>query len=282
FTRNAISEMRERISYRTSDAQYPYGLEILTLDSLAWQSNRDFNMEFESGSYSHSLTQFSNLLDEGDPDFLSWFSQIKHVFIDEAQDVVDEKKNREPRKEICLQIIDKIEKTCGVSIYGDEAQQIFPFKRDEEDTSLLQVIDENRKKNGFERIELNTVHRTNDQTLINIIDSMRTRIMVYDSSYQQENPIQGFEKKDLGQTIQASTDNYLFLFWANKEIVEVAHNMMESGQNFRFNSVVGKFDDYYPLWLSLLIGYCEKNKIQKIEKDHFKSFSSLTNSVINL
>lgn len=278
FTNNAITEMRDRIAYRTDNKTYPYGLKFLTLDKLAFRANKNFNngFEFSGESYSHSLSEFEKLIAEKDEQFIRYIRSFRHLFIDEAQDVADEP--RELRKKISLQLIEIISDDCGVSIYGDEAQKIYPLTGDFNAKSLLQEIDDNREARNFKRMELNTIHRTNDETLIQLVDDMRLEIMLYDETdidqenLKIDNPITKLNEEDFDKSLNQSTSNYLFLFISNKEIVQASHNIMTTGQSFRLNSAVGKFDEYYPLWLNELILFCEDQNLDEIDFNHFDKF----------
>lgn len=271
FTNKAIAEMRDRIAYRTNSYTYPYGIKFLTLDKLAFRVNKAFNLGFEMGEgYSHSLSEFQNLMKQGDEGFIRYIKSFRHIFIDESQDVANEE--AESRKSISLDIIDLISNECGVSIYGDEAQKLYPFK-DFTQKTLLHEIDERRDELNFIRKELSTIHRTKDPILKNLIEEMRMSIMLFDDDEDPiNNPVDRLPAQDLDQAIEDSSQNYLFLFHGNKEIVQASHNMLIAEKNFRLNPVVGKFNEYYPIWLNELVIFFEEQDLEQISFSDFDKF----------
>ena len=161
---------------------------------------------------------------------------------------------------------------------GDEVQKLYPLQGDFTQKTLLEEIDDNRKTLGFIRMELDTIHRTNNVSLIKLVEDMRLDIMLYDeisNDQNQEkikNPISEFDVEEFDQSLELSTNNYLFLFAKNKQIVQASHNMISAGRSFRLNPRGGKFQEYYPLWLNKLILFCEDEGLERIDFHDFDKF----------
>lgn len=125
FTNTAVFEIRERIKQYLKDTSGASSIRVTTLDSFAGKIRAGFDsIDGSTGSYEENISKASRLI-LSDPDVADFIKTIKHVVIDEAQDVVGE------RSLFILELITKLEKTSGVTVLCDEAQAIYGFTNDE-------------------------------------------------------------------------------------------------------------------------------------------------------
>lgn len=119
FTRAAAAEIRARLHSYVGEASY--AIHNATIDSHAWavRSGHDPNARL-TGAYDDNIECVIALL-TSDEDVVDEYSQIEHVVIDEAQDIVGR------RAELIEAMIMKLPTDCGVTIFADEAQAIYGF-----------------------------------------------------------------------------------------------------------------------------------------------------------
>ena len=296
FTNSAVREMQDRIFMRSQDGEYPYGVQVLTLDKHAFMSNRALYEDYKpTGDYEKSLTDFLELLEEENFDLIERWEEMQHVFIDEAQDLYG------VRKDICLKLIELASETTGISVYGDQAQQIYPWDKKKQQrryirrgssqatgrekidkTSLMDVVDDNITDLNFVRIELSKIHRTDDLELLALNDKTRSDIMLIGDDGGSDKiknrafeTIETFPRGDDSFTRDA-THNTLLLFRWNRNLVDAAHNFLIAGQPFRITPTKGKFRKYYLAWLGSLLDYCASHDIEILD---FKDFRNAINSM---
>ena len=275
FTNSAVREMRERIfNYsQINGVKFPTGLNISTIDSKAFTLNSALRDDYViRGGYEKNIQDFLKILQGNSVDFLYEWDELKHIFIDEAQDLVG------LRKDVCKEFIRLANPNTGISIFGDSCQQIYPWTTsenpvlsDEEKISLINVI-EKEHKNNFEKIELNTIHRTNNEFLKILLDDMRLNILsspdqdeIKSSHGQIENEEENLFEIDAG-------DDYLFLFRSNSEVIDAAYNLISAKKIFRFKANSHQYPKYIKSWVAKLIIYSNKNNLETVKKAEFFEF----------
>lgn len=178
FTRTAVAEIRARLHSYVGDASF--AIRIATIDSHAWSihSGHDPNARL-TGSYEENITGVINLL-KSDEDVADELSQIEHVVIDEAQDLVGQ------RADLIEELIKRLPSDCGVTVFADEAQAIYGFS----DNSLghckggaantgKALLDRLRAEGslGFETQILKEIYRTSSPGLRKIFSDLRKDIL---------------------------------------------------------------------------------------------------------
>jgi len=279
FTRNAVREMEDRIALKTFNDMYPFGLKILTLDKQAYLQNTKLYSDWSfPPSYESNLNDFLQLLKEDNFDLIENWENTQHLFIDEAQDIVG------IRRDICLTLVDKASKDCGISVLGDPAQKIYGWDQkdqskewnDNNKISLMDAIDSNRKDLGFKQIELQHIHRTNDISLLKINEVMREDIILLGDDAGEneiENKAKNLDHLDTGdfKEIEDSTSNYLFLFRQNKEVGNACHRFETANRPFRVNTgSFNKFSKYFPIWIFNILDYFDKHDLKEMSSSDYK------------
>lgn len=164
FTRTAVAEIRGRVSAYLSEPSHAHGIRIATIDSHAWSMNVGFNEQAVlSGSFDDNIKQVIQTirLNEHAHEYIQ---SVKHLFIDEAQDVVG------PRIELALELIDRMPEISGATVLCDLAQAIYEYSESEDAESLEGNLVDNIRKHmpDFVDTELIAIHRTSDPSLKDI------------------------------------------------------------------------------------------------------------------
>jgi hypothetical protein len=126
FTRTAVAELRNRIRRMAQSVQGAAGVRITTLDSEAWHLGFGFRGA-EHGrlsGFEENIEAATKLLKDRAPDVMEWFQSIRHIIIDEAQDLVG------ARAELVFELIGALSADAGVTVFVDPAQAIYGFSSD--------------------------------------------------------------------------------------------------------------------------------------------------------
>lgn len=115
FSRAAVDAMRKR----TNKDKTLRGLRIQTIDSLAGQVLAQYGVPTAGKSFDDRITAASELLRKNEPEFIR---VLRHVIIDEAQDVVG------VRAEFITEILKRLNEHAGFTVLGDINQAIFDFQ----------------------------------------------------------------------------------------------------------------------------------------------------------
>jgi hypothetical protein len=180
FTRTAVQELRDRIASFASEEESILGVKIATIDSRAWSLR--FGMRDEKGAsifqtYDLAIEAALKLLEEQAEEMEDFFDSLEHVIIDEAQDITG------VRLQLILKLLQLIPNSCGVTIFGDAAQAIYGFTSDDQDQNQGQNLIEIFKNSApldFHSVELNSMHRTENTNLVDLLDRLRIAIQVED------------------------------------------------------------------------------------------------------
>lgn len=178
FTRTAVAEIRARLHSYVGDASF--SIRIATIDSHAWSihSGHDANARL-TGSYEENIVRVIDLL-KSDEDVAHELSQIEHVVIDEAQDLVGQ------RSDLIEELVKRLPSDCGVTVFADEAQAIYGFSDDsigrrnsggaKPGKALLDRLRSERSL-GFETLILNEIYRTSSPGLRKIFSDLRKDVL---------------------------------------------------------------------------------------------------------
>ena len=176
FTNAAIYELRNRIKSYLADPELASGIRITTLDSFAASLQSGFVPEVSfSGNFTESIKSTSELI-FSNPDAMDYIRNIKHLIVDEAQDISG------VRTELIMSFIFKFGPVTGITVFYDSAQAIYGFAGDGEESFPgvilpLAIADFNEElKMGFSDKTLVQIHRTKDENLIKLFDHGRTSL----------------------------------------------------------------------------------------------------------
>lgn len=164
FTRTAVAEIRSRIARHLTNPANAHALRVATIDAHAWAMNVGFSEEpVLSGSFDASVQHAADVI-KSNEHALEYVNSVKHLFIDESQDVVG------PRVEFVLELIHAMPHTSGITMLCDEAQAIYEAAEDSVRPALLGTLVENVRKYrpDFREADLTEVHRTADPLLCDL------------------------------------------------------------------------------------------------------------------
>ncbi|AOS96527.1 Putative ATP-dependent DNA helicase YjcD [Microbulbifer aggregans] len=178
FTRTAVAEIRARLhSYVGDDS---FSIRIATVDSHAWSihSGHDPNARL-TGTYEENIARVIELL-KTDEDVWDELSQIEHVVIDEAQDLVGQ------RADLIEALVERLPPDCGVTVFADEAQAIYGFSdaaigapkgtSKARGRSLLERL-RDAEELHFTTLALQEIYRTSSPGLKNIFSGLRNELL---------------------------------------------------------------------------------------------------------
>ena len=172
FTRTAVAELRERIKTYAVAGERARSVRISTIDSHAWSLRVGFDDDplptvLGDSSFDLSIEHTVKLFREKQPDLCDFMSQLEHLVIDEAQDVVS------VRADLVLEMLRSVSDDCGVTILADPAQAIYGFTTDDRDASvatpaLLERLDAECRRPLLRR-NLHQIHRikSSESDLVN-------------------------------------------------------------------------------------------------------------------
>lgn len=169
FTRTAVHELRTRIAAYVGDSRRAAGIRIATIDSHAWAIQSGFRQDASlTGSFENNISRVIDLIQNHEGVF-EYLASVRHLVIDEAQDVVG------PRCELCLELISALPEASGITVFSDEAQAIYGFAEEDSPGDVEGTLPEMVRKHldGFKERELTEIHRTSDRVLKAIFQSGR-------------------------------------------------------------------------------------------------------------
>ena len=118
FTRVAAEEVGRRISDALEEHTYSGGVMCGTIDSMAWNLVTTIG-DAPAGGYERIVRTARKMIADGEQVMFDQLSRISHLVIDEAQDIVGE------RRDFCRALIDALPPDVGITILGDGAQAIY-------------------------------------------------------------------------------------------------------------------------------------------------------------
>jgi hypothetical protein len=169
FTRTAVHELRSRIASYLPDPGEVAALRIATIDSHAWAIHSGFDAHASLGGFDDNIRRVIELV-KGHDGVFAYLDGLRHLVVDEAQDVVGS------RCELLLELINALPRSAGASILSDEAQAIYAFADEDSESAVEGTLPEKIREymsDDFEELDLSEVHRTQDLALLRIFQDGR-------------------------------------------------------------------------------------------------------------
>ncbi|MCA9642755.1 MAG: ATP-dependent helicase [Myxococcales bacterium] len=181
FTRTAVREIRGRIFAFARESPDIARVKITTIDSHSWGLRNGFEEEPDRGilgtvDYHTNMERLCTLLEERSEGLLDFLSELDHVFIDEAQDVVG------IRARMLSGLVNALAPGCGITVFVDPAQAIYGFTNDRDDRgadgdlSLVATLRADPSLN-FEPMKLTKLFRTSDKTVRRVFEKARAFVL---------------------------------------------------------------------------------------------------------
>ena len=231
FTRTAVREMRNRIRSLAGQGVDTRAVEIRTVDSWVADLRRGFVRGARSGSFDDSILDVVRLLSGPQtPALLALVEELaryRHVFVDEAQDLVG------ARAQLIIRVLKRLKPEAGWTIFADRAQALYDWAEEgmaAPAASFLEVLKESRLK--YSARELKTLHRTSNPELKKLLLASR-EIVLNDRESNRAGKLRkllldgkpSFEPKQLAafvRALAASGEECLFLFRTRVEALEAS------------------------------------------------------------
>jgi len=124
FTLAAVEEIRQRIGDSLGQATAGAGINISTFDSLAGRLRAASGDDLHGipTSYEGNIRNAIKILKSDNLVAKDFLGQIKHIVVDEAQDLVG------ARKLLVLELLKHAGEHCGITVFADPAQSIYGFQ----------------------------------------------------------------------------------------------------------------------------------------------------------
>jgi hypothetical protein len=231
FTRVAVAELRTRIAQRLQDVPNVAALQIRTFDSFAARMLTASNSTFPGG-YDAAIQAAARLLRSDDPLVADAIGQLEHVIIDEAQDLVGD------RKELCEALVSLLNSSCGITVFGDFAQSIYGYQQRGKSgsTFLTEIV----RREDFISDSLETDHRTKTVALREMFRAVRQTLRddqsgSRESYFNVRDQIKAaaLENEITRFAAHSSTTRGLILTRSRRGLFTAAEAMRSTGRRFR-------------------------------------------------
>jgi superfamily I DNA/RNA helicase len=174
FTRTAVAELRDRIATFIGHPAQAAGVRIATIDSTTWTLLNGFDSNSASafGGYDANIARLCEQFRARNEDLLEHMRKYEHVVVDEAQDILG------LRAALIDAVIDSTSPACGITVLADPCQAIYGFTNENgeagaADNSCLVDRLKSRQSGAFVCIPLETLHRTSEPKLIELLSITR-------------------------------------------------------------------------------------------------------------
>ena len=270
FTRVAVAELRDRVAALNPSATTT-AIHTRTFDAFAARLLSAAGQSVKGG-HDASIRAATRLLVRRDPLVLDIVSGFEHVVIDEAQDLVGD------RKAFCDALVDTLHEGCGVTVLGDPAQAIYGYQATDSDKgAFVETICAHTR---FSIIRLEKDHRTNNPALSDMFAECRERLLSPASDqraryFEVRDRIQAaaLESSLSGFAGHASTTRGLILTRGRGALITAAEALRYQGRKFRIR--VPDRPLHIEAWIGATLGGLPGN--ERLSKDGFAAlFDELT------
>lgn len=178
FTRTAVHELRTRIATMASKGTAgARGVEIRTLDSLAWRlatSSRETGpISSHDASISAALEALRRAAHGEEPELAGYLRRFSHVLVDEAQDLVGN------RALMVIELLNSLHGAAGWTVFLDPAQAIYGWSSDASDEAggqlFLGML--GRLEGKVTKARLSRVYRTSERSLLRLMTRAREAVL---------------------------------------------------------------------------------------------------------
>jgi hypothetical protein len=185
FTRTAIAELRDRIEAMSQTHAEVLAVRLSTIDSHAWSLRHGFESEEAkllggAVTFDANIERALGLLRARDPQLIEFLAGLRHVLIDEAQDVIGD------RADFIIALLEALDPAAGITIFADPAQAIYGWSAEDDDapatarrpSELVEVLKNGRGAELKPRA-LGRVFRTEDKGLLGLLDRVRKTVLKF-------------------------------------------------------------------------------------------------------
>ena len=278
FTRAAVTELRDRIVSYAVAGERARSVLISTIDSHAWSLRAGYEDEplpesLGDDTYDLSISRAVDLFRSQQPDLLDFMSQVEHLIVDEAQDVMG------VRADLIIEMLCSLSDDCGVTILADPAQAIYGFTSDDREDgyggdSLLRRLNTDSPRSLASR-QLKQIYRIQNQQLLDVFQRTRQEVEQVNGAEQVDRVISVIREnapENLGATSYETIakhlayiqdESLLVLFRRRADVLMASSFCSQSGVQHRLR-MSGSPTVVRP-WLGWLFAEFERSLITKGE-----------------
>ncbi|GAA3691097.1 UvrD-like helicase family protein [Yimella lutea] len=259
FSRAAVSVVRRRTEHVVDEGQ---GVRVRTIDSLAAslvEELSDSPAPFKS--YDDTVLQAIALMAAGD----DVFGDIRHVIVDEVQDVVG------VRAEFVLALLEALPDDAGFTLLGDPLQSLYDFQlTDDHPMTSQQFLDSVRRRRNVAQRDLRGEYRSRT-TVAGEMSRLRKELEGLDPSRRRRrvetasadlSPL-GELDEDAVETIASWRGRTVLLCDTNARAALAASALARHG--VRAEAVAEARDVSHPAWIALALADHQHTRIERSE-----------------
>ncbi len=274
FTNTAVHEIRNRIKSFLEVPDHATAIRITTLDSLAWRIRIGYQQsKKEKTNFEENILEASDLI-SSDKQAQEFLLGIRHLIVDEAQDIVGS------RNEFVLTTIQELGPECGITIFSDSAQAIYGFSENGDRTFQGYTLPEEIKKFSdsgdllvpFSIKRLEEVHRTSDKNLKQLFLSGRKLLFesdipineIYNSVRRlilELRHSEGLIANKLWENTKVDLEDTFMIFRTRGEALKVGNSLGKKPRRMRLPGVPVAI---HP-WITKVLWDCENDKVDEKE-----------------
>lgn len=235
YTNVAVNEIMPRLQNTLTEAEkVKIESQIMTIDKWAYSIREKVGGKSKvQNTYDENIKQLTEEIKINKEYQEAIRSNIKHLIIDEAQDIYG------VRTDFILAVIKCLGEDTGFTIFYDAAQAIYGHDEDEEQASFSNLPAEiiKHQKNHFQSTDsyqLDTIHRTNNPQLIRLFSEGRTIVNSKKSGRDQIKQIMKLIKEiSLDENIWFDDDTDFILFRKRSEAMNYVAKKIDEKATFR-------------------------------------------------
>jgi DNA helicase-2/ATP-dependent DNA helicase PcrA len=261
FSRAARDELRKRIG-KLDESSLVSAVTIRTLDSFA-----TYTLQIASGDVSGTYDERIEraIRDISDDPETCGVNQYKHVFIDEAQDIIG------CRADMVLELLDRMPH-AGFTVFADSAQAIYDFSLlgDDSQTNSFEMLNVFLCRDQPEptrEIQLNNYYRSSDPELIELCQKPWKSLVEQNHKKAESelnvclsNVSDGGTLNNIKWPTEDKGQTRAVICYSNGQVLLAASRAIQAGENVVVAR--GGRDWAHPYWIgSLFLGLSQSEEI---------------------
>ena len=267
FTRTAVRELRNRIRQVAKKTADVGDADVRTIDSFAWRirtGGTEVRRTSLTGGYEDSIREAKAALEKHDAIIEEYLAQLRHVLIDESQDLVGE------RAAFVLSLMNRLGPECGWTVFLDPAQAIYEWSEtgSAQRPSVSFTLEAARLVKGeqAEKVVLSKLYRASDPKLVSLLEKSRPialkggkdaveriRRIAFDHSDSDATPL---NQRAFSKLVRDADPDTLFLFRTRVEAFEASRWLAKETIPHRLR--FGGLPHVLPAWIGATLGEMDR------------------------
>lgn len=288
FTRTAVREIRKRVAELASQGTDVNEADVRTIDSFAWQLRTGPQDETRRsfGSYEESIREATRLIASGDQAVREYIQALRHVIVDEAQDLVGD------RATFVRTLLKALGPGTGWTVFLDPAQAIYEWSESGESgasgESFVEGLEKLAAATHARQLPLHTLHRTSNADLRRLMKSARDAVLgnganavtaVRKVAFRHGKvPSQALTPDSFAQVAREADESTLFLFRTRVEAFEAARWLTQAGLPHRLR--FGGLPWCVPAWIGAVAGTADTFELSEAQFERAWQKATETSSAL--